>query len=261
MKIFKINFECSNVCNASCIFCPHDTMSRLKGEMSDELFHKIIKEGKEMGVKRYSPFFMGEPFIFPRIWDWLDYMEKEGVTVALYTNGQTIDVDRIVKYRNIDYLDFSINATTPETHKKIMRGPDFKKVVENFNKARRLAPFMVRASFVTVEENKSEIEEFKKMFGKTEVVSFTNWAGDKHSPLGKSGKRIPCWVLFHQMMILWDGTVVPCCSDYDGKQVLGNANKQSLKEIWDSYAWMREKHTKLDFDIPVCKNCNYNINE
>jgi radical SAM protein with 4Fe4S-binding SPASM domain len=233
-------------------------MSRARGQMSDELFHKIIKEGKAMGVYNYSPFFMGEPFIFPKIWDWLTYMEKEGVGVGLYTNGEYVDVERIIKYKNIRYLNFSINAATAETHKKIMKTVNFDKVVDNYFKARELAPFTVRASFVTVEDNVAEVAEFKKKFKKTEVVPFTNWTGDQESALAKKGERVPCYPLLHQMMVLWDGRVVPCCSDYNAKMVLGDANKNTLKEIWDSYEWMRKRHEELDFSMSVCKDCNYN---
>jgi radical SAM protein with 4Fe4S-binding SPASM domain len=228
--------------------------------MSDELFYKIIKEGKEMGVTRYSPFMNGEPFIFPKIWNWLDHMEKEGVKVALYTNGEHIDVDRIVKYKNIEYLNFSINATNAETHKKVMRGPDFDKVTENYFKAREKAKFLVRASLVKTEANVAEVDEFNKKFVKTEVCEFSNWTDSRHSTLEKKGKRIPCWVLFNQMFILWDGTVVPCCMDFDGKQVMGDANTQSLKEIWEYSDWMRKRHRQNDFDsVAVCRGCNYNV--
>lgn len=254
----KINFESSTACNSNCVFCPRGEMTRPGGQMSDELFHKIIKDGKDMGVNQYSPFFMGEPFIFPKIWDWLDYMEKENVGVTLYTNGQYIDVDRIVKYKNITLLSFSVNAATPETHAKVMRGPDFDVVKKNFDKAYANASFPVRATFVITEGNSHEVGKFKKMFPRKATTGFSNWTGDKHDVLERTGDRVPCWVLFHQMMILWDGRVVPCCSDYNGKQVLGDANKETLKEVWDKSEWMREKHRKLEFDVPVCKNCNYN---
>jgi len=259
VKPYKINFESSTACNAMCTFCPRYDMTRPVGQMSDELFYKIIKDGKEWGVKQYSPFMNGEPFVFPRIWNWLDYMEKEGVLVSLYTNGEFIDVDRLVKYKNIRYLDFSINAATPETHKKVMRGPNFETVTANFFKAREKARFMVRASFVKTEENIAELEDFKKMFGKVEICEFSNWTGARHSALEKKGTRRPCWVLFHQMFVLWDGRVVPCCMDFDAKQVLGDANNNTLKEIWEGAKWMRDMHEKLDFSTPVCRDCNYNI--
>jgi radical SAM protein with 4Fe4S-binding SPASM domain len=229
------------------------------GHMSDELFHKIIKEGKEWGVKRYSPFMNGDPFCFPKIWEWLDYMQNEGVWVSLYTNGSHIDVDRLIKYKNIEYLDFSINASTADTHKKIMRGPKFDEVVAKYEQTRRKAKFMVRASFVTTSQNVHELEAFRKMFKKTEICYFANWTGDKHDALERTGEKEPCWVLFHQMFILYDGSVVPCCMDYNAKQILGDANKQPLKEIWDKSEWMRNLHRQGKWDdIPVCKNCNYN---
>jgi len=40
----KIQFESSTRCNANCSFCPNSDITRPRGEMSDELFHKIIQE-------------------------------------------------------------------------------------------------------------------------------------------------------------------------------------------------------------------------
>jgi radical SAM protein with 4Fe4S-binding SPASM domain len=255
----KINFESSTACNARCTFCPRYDMTRLMGSMSDTLFYKIIKDGKDMGVKQYSPFLMGEPFVFPKIWEWLDYMEKEEVEVSLYTNGIYVDIDKLNRYKNIRYLNFSINAATDETHTKVMRGPKFDVAKKKFEYALKTAKFPVRASFVVIEENVHEVETFKSMFKKTEVTGFANWTGDRQSALARKGEKVPCWVLFHQMVVLWNGTVVPCCMDYDGKQVLGDANTQTLKEIWHNSSWMRTKHANYDFGTYVCRNCNYNV--
>ena len=256
---YKINVESTTGCNARCTFCTRYTMTRKHGQMKDELFYKIIKEGKEIGIKEYSPFLMGDPFMFPNIWHWLDHMRDEEVIVSLYTNGIYIDVDRLIEYPNIKYLNFSVNAATPETHFKLMRGPSFDVVRKNYAEAMEKAYFPVRASFIIQEENEHELEDFKKMFPKHEVTGFSNWTGDRHDKLERKGEKVPCWVLFHQMTILCDGTVVPCCMDYDGKQVLGDANTQHLKEIWDNAEWMREKHRNYDFTTFVCRNCNYNV--
>jgi len=255
----KINVESSTACNAKCTFCTRYDMTRKHGMMTDELFHKVIKEGKEMGVKQYSPFLMGEPFVFPRIWEWLDYMEEEGVQANLYTNGIFVDIDRLIKYKNIRYLNFSVNAATKETHAKVMRGPDFDVVKKNLEYAFEKCPFMVRASFVVTEDNQHEIEDFKKMFKKTEVTGFSNWTGGRSDALARNGEKKPCYVLYHQMTILYDGTVVPCCMDYDGKQTMGDANTQHLKDIWEHSQWMRDKHDKYEFDTYVCRDCNYNV--
>jgi MoaA/NifB/PqqE/SkfB family radical SAM enzyme len=65
----NVQFEGLSRCNASCIFCPYSDMERQKGAMNEELFHKIIKEGKELRVKIFSPFLNGEPFLDPKIFN------------------------------------------------------------------------------------------------------------------------------------------------------------------------------------------------
>jgi len=234
-------------------------MTRPQGEMSDELFHKIIKEGKEMGANQFLPFLNGEPFMFPRIWEWLDYMKD--VRVYLFTNAELMDVDRIIKYKNIRYICCGINAATKETHKKIMRGPDYDTVVSKVKELIKKAPFKVFVSMVVVNDNKHEAKLFKTIWGKHAVFGdFKNWGGARHDKMEKkSANRVPCVSLMHSLSILWDGRVVPCCLDFDGKQIIGDANKQSLKQIWEQSAWMRDQHRKFNFNMVPCKECNQNI--
>lgn len=257
----KIQFESSTACNNKCTFCPRNKITRPKGEMSDELFHKIIKDGKEMKHSFFVPFLNGEPFVFPRIWNWLDYMQKENVNIHLYTNSEFIDVDRIVKYKNIRLICCSINAASKETYAKVTNNLHYEKVISNVKELINKASFKVYVSMVIVDENQHETEEFKKIW-KTNTVfgEFKNWTGDVHCKIEKSNeKRIPCWSLLNTINILWDGRVVPCCMDYDGKLILGNVNNQTLTEIWHASRWIRIKHRKLDFNIIPCTNCNQNI--
>jgi radical SAM protein with 4Fe4S-binding SPASM domain len=118
------------------------------------------------------------------------------------------------------------------------------------------------ASMVVVDENQHEVELFEKIWGKNTIFGeFKNWGGARHCSIEKTGERVPCWALLNTMSILWDGRVVPCCLDYDGEIILGDANKQTLTEIWHQSQWMRKRHKRLDFDIVPCKECNLNIRE
>lgn len=259
----KIQFESSTACNAKCVFCPRYDMTRPMGEMSDELFHKIIKDGKEIRNSFFVPFLNGEPFVFPRIWKWLDYMKDEKVRIHLYTNAEFMDVDRLIKYPNISCVCCSVNAATKETYDKVVRGPKYEAVKANIENLIKKAPetgFRVFVSMVIVDDNKHEVDMFKKIWGKNAIFGeFKNWAGARHDKLERTGKRKPCWALLNTISILWDGRVVPCCMDYDGKLILGDANKQTLTEIWHQSYWMRKCHRKLDFDMVPCKDCNHNI--
>jgi radical SAM protein with 4Fe4S-binding SPASM domain len=256
----KIQFESSTACNANCTFCPNSDMTRPRGEMSDELFRKIIKDGKEIHNSFFVPFLNGEPFIFPRIWDWLDYMQEERVRVHIYTNAEFVDVDRLVKYRNLSCICCSINAATKETHRAIMQGPDFDMVKANVTDLIAKSRVKVWASMVVVDENKAEADAFKAQWGENAIFGeFKNWGGAVHDPIEKTGVRKPCYALLSSMSILWDGRVVPCCMSYDDKLVLGDANTQTLTEIWHQSYWMRKRHRRLDFDMVPCRDCNHNI--
>ena len=256
----KLQFECTTSCNSKCTFCPRYDMTRPRGEMSDELFHKIIQESKAFGSPEIVPFLNGEPFMFSRIWEWLDYMEKENCQVYIFTNAELMDVDRIIKYKNIRYVCCSINAATEETYNKIARGPKFETVVKNVEELIKKAPFRVYVSMVIVEDNQHEVELFKKKWGKNVIFGeFKNWGGARHDKLERTGKRIPCPSLLNSITILWDGRVATCCLDYDGKLILGDANKQTLTEIWQQSSWLRKEHRKLNFNYSPCRDCNQNI--
>ena len=256
----KLQFESTSACNARCTFCPRYDMTRPMGSMSDELFHKIIKEGKELKVTEWLPFLNGEPFIFPRIWQWLDYMKDNDCRTYLFTNAEFIDVDRIVTYSNIRYICCSINSASKETHAKVMRGPNYDVVKKNIEELIANAPFKVWVSMVVTSDNEHEVGEFKKIWGKRAMLGeFKNWGGARHDKLERMGTRVPCVSLLKGMTILWDGRVVPCCLDYDGTLILGDANTQSLKEIWQKSKWIRERHNNLDFSMLPCRDCNQNI--
>jgi radical SAM protein with 4Fe4S-binding SPASM domain len=256
----KIQFESSTVCNSNCTFCPRSKMTRPHGEMSDELFHKIIKEGKEIHKSFFVPFLNGEPFMFPRIWEWLDYMQEQNVKVHLYTNAERMNVSKLIKYTNISLVCCSVNATTAATHKKIMRTLDFKKVKNNVKNLIKKAPFRVFVSMVEVDVNKHEVEKFKKAWGEHAIFGeFKNWGGAVHDKIEKTGDRVPCWSLLNSMNILWDGRVVPCCLDYDGQQIIGDVNKNTLTEIWHQSHWIRKLHRRGDYSMIPCKDCNQNI--
>ena len=137
-------------------------MTRPRGEMSDELFRKIIKDGKAIRHSFFVPFLNGEPFVFPRIWEWLDYMRDEEVRVHIYTNAEFMDVDRLVGYRNISCICCGINAATKETYGKVVRGPKYEVVKANMEDLIKKARCKIYASMVIVNENKHEVKLFNR---------------------------------------------------------------------------------------------------
>jgi len=266
LPIRNIQFESSTACNANCIFCPRSDMARAHGTMSDDLFYKIITEGKQANpYANFIPFLNGEPFAFPRIFEWLDYMEQQEVSIHLFTNASLLSkekIDRLVRNKMIRYIYCSINAATPETYAKVVRGPDFATTAANIHYLLSKRPsFKVRIGMVETEDTMADMELHRRTWGKrARGVNFRNWAGARHDALESRGRKIPCHDIRHNITILWDGRVCLCCMDYDGQVILGDLNQQSLSDIWTSSAWLRDKHARLEFtDLPLCGPCNSNV--
>ena len=57
-----------------------------------------------------------------------------------------------------------------------------------------------------------------------------------------------------QFVILWDGTVTVCCTDYEGTLDMGNVHEQSIEEIWTGPKWRRLRQTMWE-DVLESKTC------
>ncbi|MDI6736446.1 MAG: SPASM domain-containing protein [bacterium] len=78
-------------------------------------------------------------------------------------------------------------------------------------------------------------------------------------------KRFPCKQLQNGVSILWNGDIILCRQDFDGKYPLGNLRDHSLNEILESKKlksiWQIHKNGNYD-KLPLCKNCEewyYNL--
>jgi radical SAM protein with 4Fe4S-binding SPASM domain len=60
-----------------------------------------------------------------------------------------------------------------------------------------------------------------------------------------------------QFVILWDGTVTVCCTDYEGTLAMGNVHQQSIEEIWTGPKWrhMRKKMWENVLESKTCRVC------
>lgn len=86
----------------------------------------------------------------------------------------------------------------------------------------------------------------------------TTWA----NTMIKNKKIIPgflgtCDGLLDQFGILWDGSCVLCCIDYDGKTTVGNVNESDLEKIWLSNDVEKiRRNLKRNILIhPYCRLC------
>lgn len=272
---FRVMIENTNICQANCVFCPHQAMKRRIGTMEMTLFKKIIDQCQKSAINYVTIYGFGEPLLDKHFFEKVVYAKSAAIPrVTTNTNGMYLTKEKIKKIFNsgIDEIYISFDALTNKTYKKIRPGLDFKTVESNIlnliyeRKKRKLDKPEIILSYVETPDNQKEtLKYIQKWQNKVNHISISfmhNWTGQiKNQGMLKNGKRDPCRLLWTDMTISWNGDVPLCCNDYENKIILGNINNQSIKQIWggEKLKKIREYHQKRNFaKVSLCKNCQYN---
>lgn len=243
-KVFLI--DTVNYCNLRCSMCGRRKMTRPGGIMNMELYKKIIDEiaATDKNVSIW-PVFFGEPFMLGnKLKPYLTYPKEKGLEVKLNTNGNLMWEDRakMIIESGIDSIYIGIDATTSEVYEQIRVGGNFARVVKNVEYLLKLKEKLgakkpkVICQFVVMEKNEHQTKDFIEYWtsrGATvKIRPKVSWAGAVKPEKVKNRERHPCYWGMQTFNILYDGRVVLCSVDYDGKFVGGDLKKQTIKEVW-----------------------------
>ena len=93
------------------------------------------------------------------------------------------------------------------------------------------------------------------------AARYAAWCLDYKDMGVKKKGVISSWIcpqLWQRMVVLWDGTILPCNHDDELLMSLGNIKNISIKESWNSDKLnnLRDKHKKkLSHNIKACNGC------
>lgn len=270
-----MHVELTNVCNLKCTICPRTKMTRKQGFITLELIDKIISETKNKAefVTLNS---WGESILHPEIDIIGRKFKGAGFKIQLSTNATLLTHERQEKLMKsgIDVLLFSIDATSEKTYNKVRTGGDFKETVNNIetflNKVKsNKIPIKCVCQLIYNKLNMVEAKAFREYWKKRGtnvwIKPFINWNGQDETEnsffpgyMPKYSGSICDWP-WRQIVIHWNGNVVPCCCDYNGEMVMGNVYEKTVLEIWNGEAFQnfRKKHIENRKLIKFCENCIY----
>ena len=281
----KIYIEIINRCNLSCSFCPaSDRPARM---MSVDEFAKIAAQ-----VTPFTDYIClhvkGEPLMHPWLGDILAIAHQNGLKVNLTTNAVLLPEKHQLLLgetapRQISLSLHSFDANT-------MHARDFRSYLENaIDFARTFtmttpgyisfrlwnldgtakADQRMRNQFIleTLEQSYHLPQPIDAYVGKVHgnaiaphtYVNFYQlfeWP-DEHAPdYGSDGT---CYGLRHQLAILADGQVIPCCLDHNGHLALGNIFRESLDSILGKEKSLRiiEDFRSHHIHENLCRRCGY----
>ena len=261
-----VQIESTNICNAKCVFCPRDEMHRAEGIMSFDLFRKVVDECAELGITHVRMHNYGEAFLDRYLTEKVRYAKEKGIKeVGMISNGSLITekVARAIIEAGLDAINISVDAGGKEVFEQTRIGLNYDKVIANIERLVRIRAELGRTrpklilSFVRQNNSADEqafIEHWKSIADKIHVTDLHNWAGTLNT---QSDVNYPCYRPWLTFTVLWDGRVSLCCADFDGKTVLGDLNRQTIEEVWNSDAFRAVRRQHLESGGPdVCRACD-----
>ena len=175
----------------------------------------------------------------------------------------------------------SIDGATKEVYESVRKSTRFtyEEVTANawqFLSLRRslglTRPFVI-LQIIVMNGTAADLEGFREYWearGADQVLfkPFDNWAGQMRDVFDglqvgerqaamKSPRKYPCKNLWEHMVVAWDGRAVPCCEDYNAEMTLGDLNTQTIREIWNSPAYVALRQAELAGrnNSSLCANC------
>ncbi len=268
-----IQIEPSSICNFRCIFCFEtdktftDKKSGHMGTMKLDLFKKIIDEieGKVQFVTLAS---RGEPLVSKEINEMIKYTSGKFLNLKINTNASLLNEEKIhtILSSNVKTMVFSADAADSDLYKKLRVNGSLEKTVKNIKLFREIQKkhyssnkIITRVSGVKFSKEQN-FDSMMKLWGdivdQVAFVDYNPWENSYEKP--PNGLITPCSDLWRRMFVWWDGKINPCDVDYKSKLNIGNIEKNSIKELWNSkyYQELRSNHLESKRqNISPCNAC------
>jgi radical SAM protein with 4Fe4S-binding SPASM domain len=276
--------------------CPTglDVLTRRKGRMDLDGFARLLDQ-VERTVVIMTFWGWGESSLHPDLFRMIRLAHDRGVITMLTLNGTKLEADALID-SGLDYLVVSFDGLTEEAYAPVRRGGDLEaakagiRALADAKRRRGVEHPRANMGFIVTRLNEHQVP------GLLEAARAIGFDGARPKYLhvatrqnaeelrprdprlrGEVGikgpgrsieKDIPgvvklpvpdgCGLLWHYSMVYWDGTMVPCCYDWDAEQKLGNAFHDDFRALWHGplYREFRRKVMHEKQTIGLCKECN-----
>jgi len=242
---------------------------------------------RKAGVEELGLFYLGESFMVPWLPEAIRYAKAVGYPyVFLTTNGS---LSTPVKVRacmdaGLDSLKFSYNYADSKQLKEVARVKEkfFVLIQENIKAAYKIREENnyncgLYASYIEYDGEQGErmreaVEEIRPYVDQVYALPLYNqatlvteeerkrgWAPTAGNR-GRSGalrEPLPCWAVFTEGHITWDGKLSACCFDHNDYLTMGDLNTTPFMEAWNSQVFqnLRTAHLNKNVAGTPCENC------
>lgn len=290
-KMLMISLETSNTCNLRCLYCYTNAGVKKPDEMTIENYRSVVDQAIDLGAKYVTIAGAGEPLIDPNFFKILEYTQRKGLYMILYTNATKI-TKKLAKelfHQNIT-ITVTMNSLKREVQNRLCGGYSWaydkmRRGLDNLLEAgfNQSSPTRVALDVFIIKECLPEIPDIFRFARKNNIFPFIcrvfllgrakgktlDITNDQFKELAYRLLKIDqeefgytwephppflasrCQLLYVNMVVGVDGWVRPCYAVFEN---LGNMREQLLKEIWDSTLLLRVKNMKENIK-GHCREC------
>lgn len=287
----SVKIELTARCNYRCSFCAlalRDEQPR--NDMDFNLYKRIVKEMADAGVKEIGAFYIGESFLnIDLLEKAIAYAHEVGIPyVFLTTNGSIATPDKVERCMKagLNSLKFSMTTADDEQFEEVIGAPRAMrhKAIENLKAARKLRDEKgykcgIYASSIKYDDDqqakaaqladdiKPHVDEHYWLplysFGSLAIEAQKETGLSDITPgnMGRIGGLVaplPCWCLYSEGHVLYDGRLTLCGFDNGGGDwVCGDLKTQSFMDAWNSdfAIKLRAAHLRRNVKGTVCEVC------
>ena len=285
----SVKIELSARCDLQCFFCASAQRLRRKADIDPLFFRRILTEMRGLGVEEIGLFYLGESFLCAWLPEAIAFA-KHGCGypyVFLTTNGRMATPERVraCMEAGLDSLKFSFNFADAEQFHEVtnVKGSEFARIEQHLREARAvrdeveartghrcgLYASSIRyddAQLARMEAAVARISPYVDehywlpLYGQAGLTSGAHGTVPTAGNQGRIGalrKPLPCWSLFTEGHITFDGRLSACCFDHDGRFDMGDLNTQGFMQAWHSAPFRRLREANLAEDVrgTACEKC------
>jgi len=243
----EIEISESGTCNRSCSFCPRSAANFIdkKEFITNKLHEKLCVELKELNYKgtiRYSGFV--EPMLDKNIFNLINMVRNylPESNIEMVTNGDPLNLKRLKKLFESGLNKILISAYDGKVESEKLEDLC---VQANLNEKQ----YIVRHRYYSEDKD----------FG----ITLSNRSGlmaDAEFKIDalKEPLKKPCYIPSYTFFLDYQGDVLMCPHDWGKKVILGDLNKEKLKDIWFSKRFMgiRKMLNKSNRNFTPCNVCD-----
>ncbi len=238
----SVKIELTARCDFQCFYCATGARFRSKGDIDWDFFCRITREMRDAGVEELDVFYLGESFLYERLPEAIAFAKKEAGFPYVFqtTNGRRAAPDRVRD---------EVEAETG--HRCGLWALSIHYDGEQLDRMQEA---------VTLIEPYVGRHYWLPLYGQAGLTAGARGTKPVAGNVGRAGNMrdpLPCWSVFTEGHITYDGLLAACCFNHDGRFNMGDLNQMPFMEAWNSQVFQTLRQANLDLDVTgtACEKC------